>query len=163
MIRTGADFSACQKYRYALWRVWDESKPFLVSICLNPSTADATNDDPTVAGMIKRARAWGYGGFVMLNLFAWRSTDPKGLLACEDAVGEQNDLAILSWIFPVGEPARKVICAWGSSSKLVPARAAQVLAMLHRFGADLYYFRMGKTQPWHPLYLPHALEPTKWL
>ncbi len=159
----GASFSPCRKYRYALWRIWDESKPFLVGLCLNPSTADENFDDPTVAGMVKRARAWGYGGLVMLNIFAWRSTDPKGLLIPADPVGPDNDFAIMCWAFPLDEPPRKIICAWGSSSKLVPARAAAVLAMLRKHGADLNYLRMGKTQPWHPLYLKHSMEPTAWL
>ena len=78
-MRTDAVFSDCRKYRYALWRVWDESKPVAVFIGLNPSTADEVNDDPTVKRCVNFAQEWGYGGLCMANLFAFMATDPEVL------------------------------------------------------------------------------------
>jgi hypothetical protein len=85
-----AVLSECGRYRYVLTRTWDHDLAACAFIGLNPSTADAHEDDPTIRRCIRFARDWGHGGLIMLNLFAWRSTDPRGLL---DA------------IFPVGPPA----------------------------------------------------------
>ena len=74
-----ATFSPCQRYRYTLARAWNEQLPGIVWIMLNPSTADHKSNDPTVAGLIKRASQWGYGGLTIVNLFAMRSPDPMDL------------------------------------------------------------------------------------
>jgi hypothetical protein len=71
----GAAFSACRRYRYRLWRMWDR-RPHCCFVMLNPSTADELANDPTVERCERRARAWGYGGLEVANVFAWRSTDP---------------------------------------------------------------------------------------
>lgn len=158
---SGAIFSECRRYRGLLWRLWNDvpNPRWLVCCALNCSTADAEKDDPTVGGMVSRGKSWGYDGFIMVNLFEWRSTDPKGLLLAADPVGLEADGHILF----AASIAATFICAWGSSSKLIPARASAVLKMLRDNGVNLHYLRMGKTgQPWHPLYLPHALEPTEW-
>lgn len=76
---SGAILSDCGKYRYQLWRTWDESKPKVLFIMLNPSTADASADDPTIRRCIGFAKAWGYGGIMVGNLFALRATDPQEL------------------------------------------------------------------------------------
>lgn len=76
----GAVLSDCGKYRFQLWRIWDESKPLVLWIMHNPSTADAENDDPTIRRIIGFTRAWGYGGLYVGNLFPYRATDPKELL-----------------------------------------------------------------------------------
>ena len=78
-IESGAHFSPCERYRYRLWRCWDASKWKLAIIGLNPSTATHEEDDPTIRRCIGFAKRDGYGGLLMLNLFALRSTDPKGL------------------------------------------------------------------------------------
>src|SRR4051812_14962809 len=70
----GARFSSDRRHRYALWRVWDGDRGLCNFLMLNPSTADETSDDPTVASCTRRARAWGYGGLVVTNLFAFRAT-----------------------------------------------------------------------------------------
>lgn len=74
-----AIFSDCRIYRYSLSRIWNLTKDFVSFVCLNPSTADERNDDPTVRRCIRYAADWGAGGMVMLNLYAYRSTDPKKL------------------------------------------------------------------------------------
>src|SRR5690606_14314462 len=85
--QAGAEFSACGTYRYRLWRIWDTDKPLLLWIMLNPSTADDKQLDPTCARCQKWAQTWGYGGFMVANVFALRSTDPKGLYSINDPVG----------------------------------------------------------------------------
>src|SRR3954469_17706712 len=92
---TGARFSADGLYRYALWRVWDADRGLCNFLMLNPSTADETVNDPTVARCARRARSWGYGGLVVTNLFAFRATDPSGLRAAPDPVGPEDDAAIV--------------------------------------------------------------------
>lgn len=71
----GAQFSQCRKYRYALWRTWDDDS-HITFIGLNPSTADETEDDPTIRRCIAYAKKWEFGGINMLNLFAFRATSP---------------------------------------------------------------------------------------
>jgi hypothetical protein len=70
-MKTDAKFSACRKYRYALWRNWDGSKPYAMIIGLNPSTADENENDPTITRCINFAKSWGYGGVCVTNLFAY--------------------------------------------------------------------------------------------
>jgi hypothetical protein len=65
-----------QLYLYQLTRIWDTSLPMVMFICLNPSTADHDNDDPTILKCIKYASNCGYGGLMMGNLFAYRATEP---------------------------------------------------------------------------------------
>lgn len=76
-MNTNAILSEDRKYRYVLSRIWDESKPMVMIIGLNPSTADETKNDPTIIRCIDFAKSWGYGGVYMLNLFAFRATLPK--------------------------------------------------------------------------------------
>ncbi len=78
-MKSDAELSKCRAYRYALWRTWDESKPFAMFVGLNPSTADELEDDPTIRRCINFSKLWGYGGLCMVNLFAYRATDPTAL------------------------------------------------------------------------------------
>ena len=77
--KSGAVFSDCRKYRYALWRIWDENKPLVMIIGLNPSTADEISNDPTITRCKSFARACGYGGVLVANLFGFRATSPNEL------------------------------------------------------------------------------------
>lgn len=151
----GAEFSDCETYRYRLWRTWDSRKPPLVFCMLNPSTADAEQDDPTVARCSERARRLGYGGLEVVNLFALRSTDPKALYGHADPVGPKNDSAILS-----AAERGNVVCAWGNHGKL-QGRDKAVLALLRAAGLPALALKVSKDgHPSHPLYLSYDLEPT---
>ena len=111
---SGAKFSPCRTWRYLLWRTWGDPDRRAMFVGLNPSTADETQDDPTVRRCLGFARAWGFGGLMMTNLFGLRSTDPRGLLAVDDPVGPGNDAAILA-------QARRcplVVLAWGNHGRL---------------------------------------------
>ncbi len=90
-MKTDAKFSNCLNYRFALWRTWDESKPFAMFIGLNPSKADEVEHNPTINRCINLAKSWGYGGACMANLFAYRATDPSEMKLQIDPVGAEND------------------------------------------------------------------------
>lgn len=154
----GARFSACEQYRYTLWRTWSEEPP-AAFVMLNPSTADESENDPTVERCQRRAMAMGYGGLKVANIFALRSTDPKVLHAHPDPVGPDNDEAILEVVAGAGI----VICAWGVDGKLQD-RGAQVVQMLRASGADPHYLDLNSDgSPKHPLYVSYEMTPKRWL
>lgn len=151
---SGANFSECGTYRYRLWRIWDTDARPLVFCMLNPSTADAEQDDPTVARCKERARRGGYGGVIVVNLFALRSTDPKGLYSHPDPIGPHNN-AHISNCCQEGD----FICAWGNHGKL-HGRDRVVLKLLAAHFVQPMALRVSKGGlPSHPLYLPYDLEP----
>lgn len=137
-------------YRYDLTRIWDAREPFLVNfVMLNPSTADASDDDPTIRRCITYARRWGYDGLVVTNLFALRATDPKALLTDPDPVGPENDAHLSHW----AAMTELVICGWGSHP-MAARRANAVLALLRSAGVEPHVLKLtGSGMPGHPLYL----------
>lgn len=154
---TGATFSECERYRYTLWRQWNDG-PTVMWLMLNPSTADETDNDSTVERCQRRAVAMGFGRMVVCNIFAYRATDPKDMLAAEDPIGPENDQAIL-------EQARKadqVICAWGNHGHHL-GRSAQVIDLLHQAGIHLYCLEItAPGEPKHPLYVGYDVTPKRW-
>lgn len=149
----GALLSPCERYRYRLWRRWDVATPVMVWVMLNPSTADADVDDPTIRKCKGFARAHGYGGIIVVNLFAWRATDPKELSKVADPVGPENDEHI-KWA--VRAPMATVVAGWGSD-KSARRRAGHVRTLIRVNGRDIKCFRKSAATgaPWHPLYLPY--------
>lgn len=148
---SSATFSPCGRYRYDLRRSWDTSRPPLVCCALNPSSADAFKDDPSVRRMISFASAWGAGGLILANIFALRSTDPKGLLAVDDPVGGEND-ATIERVFRTHQDSRLVLC-WGHHGQL-HGRGRTIAEMawdLH--GAPECFGLTQNGQPRHPLYV----------
>lgn len=162
-----AIYSPCQKYRYRLERpiVRDLlDRPItdrhIVFIMLNPSTATETVNDPTVAKCCVYSRSWGYSRLTVVNIFAWRSTDPKGLGLTDDPVGPDNDKAIIE----AATRADAVVCAWGRHGKLMN-RGRQVTGMLLDNDIELYKLQLNEksdNSPGHPLYLPLSLTATRW-
>jgi len=147
----GAIFSSCQKYRYLLWRQWAKQKPLITFIGLNPSTADAQTDDPTVQKCCHYAQNWGYGGLLLVNLFAYRSTDRSVLRKIKHPVGPEND-DYLQWAVAKSE---KTVLAWGNDG-LLQKRCTTIIKKI----PDPHCLRINKTgQPAHPLYLPLRLFP----
>lgn len=146
-MESSAVFSECRTYRYQLTRRWGEG-PILNVIGLNPSTADETQDDPTIRRCIGFAKAWGYSTLVMTNLFGYRSTDPKGLTAVDDPIGPRNDC----WIRISARQANLVLAAWGASP-LAIARGQFVVATP---SYPIRFHCLGLTKggaPRHPLYI----------
>jgi hypothetical protein len=153
-ILKGAIFSDDRKYRYALWRIWSNTKPLLMLIGLNPSTADEFNNDPTITRGIVRANRNGFGGLLMANLYAYVSTIPQALLGDGDFVGEFTDyylrqmIALSEW----------QLCGWGSF-KPVTKRASIVFSMLK----NPYCLGVNKDgQPKHPLYVGYDVPMIKY-
>jgi len=153
-----AEYSDCEAYRYSLTRVWDGRLPRAAFVMLNPSTATEVQNDPTVERCERRARALGFGAFRVLNIFAYRATDPRVMRAAADPVGPENDAAILAalpW-------ADRVICAWGTHGAHL-GRGPTVAAMLRRADASLWHLGLSKAgHPKHPLYIGYAVQPERW-
>lgn len=104
----GALISECGLYRYRLWRRWGIG-PHATWIMLNPSTADADLDDPTIRRCIGFARAWGFSAIEVVNLFALRATNPRELGRSADPIGPDNDRHLSE----AGRAAELRIAAWG--------------------------------------------------
>lgn len=150
-IEKGAEISECGKYRYRLWRKWDNSKPLVLFIMLNPSTADGADDDPTIRRCIGFARSWCYGGILVGNIFPYRATNPK----------ELNKPGILdfqpshrNWktVMEMTDEAEITVLAFG-----VPPRDTPEWL---RWLKNPYYLKATKAGfPSHPLYLKKELTP----
>ncbi len=154
-VETETIFSPCRKYRYTLWRVWDGSLPYIQFVGLNPSTADETQDDPTIRRCVAFAKAWGDGGLLMTNLFAWRDTDPEAMKKAKEPVGQDND----SWLTFYAPQAQVVVAAWGKHGAFM-GRGVYVKGLFAEQGVQLHCLRtIGSGAPEHPLYLPKDLKP----
>ena len=152
-MKNSAKLSSCRKYRFALWRTWDDKIPYALFIGLNPSTADETEDDPTLIRCMNFAKSWGYGGVVMSNIFAYRATAPKDMMKVKDPVGKNND----KWILKLAKDAGVVVAAWGNDGNYRD-RSTQVRNLV----PELHYLKMNKSgEPAHPLYLKADLRPQK--
>jgi len=153
IIYKNASFSSSRKYRYSLSRIWDKHKKHVLFIGLNPSTADEEVDDPTVLRCLNYAKNWGYGGFRMVNLFAYRTTFPSNLKQVKYPVGKDND----KYIIKLSKKADITIAAWGNNGNLY-SRDKQVLSLV----SNLMCLKVNKSgQPAHPLYLKKDLKLTK--
>jgi hypothetical protein len=154
----GAVFSACRRWRYLLWRRWDEAKPAANFLMLNPSTADEFQLDPSCTRARNYAERWGFGAVIITNIFGWRSTDPAQLRVVKNPVGRGNDRAIVK----AAREAKLVVCAWGNHGKHL-GRANDVVEILRGQKIALSTLRLnGAGEPAHPLYLPGSLKPTRW-
>ena len=155
-----AVYSPCEAYRYLLTRIWDAAGTRALFVMLNPSTATEAQNDPTVERCERRARALGFGGFRVVNIFAYRATDPKVMRAAADPVGPDNDAAILASVQD-WRPDR-VVCAWGAHG-LYLGRGAAVAGMLRGTGVPLWHLGLTAAgQPKHPLYIGYAQQPELW-
>jgi hypothetical protein len=158
MTPAGAVFSRCRRWRYLLWRRWDESGPVANFLMLNPSTADEHKLDPSCTRARNYAERWGFGAVVITNVFAWRATDPEEMKSVKDPVGRGNDAAIAK----AAREAKLVVCAWGNHGAHLD-RSEAVLELLRRTGIRMHVLRVNRAgHPAHPLYLPASLEPTPW-
>ena len=155
-----AIISPCGQYRYALSRPGDLAKPqkrAALFVMLNPSTADAEKDDPTIRRCRGFARLWGCDGLTVANLYALRSTDPKALWSHPDPVGRDTDWHLAMLVALHSE----IVCAWGANAR--QDRVDQVVSVLSSVGANLMCLGTTKAgAPKHPLYVPSAQKLITW-
>lgn len=181
-----AQFSGCGRYRYRLTRELG-GKLTITFVMLNPSTADGTKDDPTIRRCKGFAKDWGYGRLVIVNLYAFRATEPKDMWRYHadgfDTVGEDNDSAIVratmeARVSPANAAGKSVhiadghspglvVCAWGKGGtvdkKLLAYHADRVARVAKLVGGDLYCLGVnGDGSPKHPLYMPEDTEAQLW-
>jgi len=142
----GATFSRDRRYRYRLWRRWDQTRPVVVFVLLNPSTADARHDDPTIRRCLGFARRWGYGGIEVVNLFAYRASDPRVLRTVRDPVGRANRHQVRAAL----ARAELVVLGWGASTE-----GDRMFKVSHAYCLGL----TSAGQPRHPLYLRRDARP----
>lgn len=145
-VSSAAELSPCGLYRFRLTRRWSDG-PTCGFVMLNPSTADASNDDPTIRRCIGFARREGCGALLVANLFNFRATKPEDMLHAADPEGPDADLRLLEAIDLVDGP---LIAAWGSHW-LAKHRSAHVEAMIGQ-----HMVCLGRTKdghPRHPLYV----------
>lgn len=158
-----AVYSDCEAYRYLLTRVWDDALPRALFVMLNPSTATEVQNDPTVERCERRARALGFGAFRVTNIFAFRATDPRAMRAVADPVGPENDAAIRGSLDWAGDPADRIVCAWGTHGAHL-GRGAAVERLLRESGRDLHHLGLTAAgAPKHPLYIGYAQPLQRWV
>ena len=156
-----AEFSPGTRYRYLLKRIWNGELARIVFVMLNPSTADAMKDDPTIRRCIAFAKSWGYGGISVVNLFGYRSRNPYVLKDIVDPIGPMNDY-ILREEIRKRNTSLKVVCAWGNHGD-INGRGEHIRSVIECEGRYPSYLKLTKQgQPWHPLYMKGDATPTHW-
>ena len=148
----GAIISPCGKYRFQLWRIWDDSKPLCMFVMHNPSTADANVDDPTIRRCMGFAASWGYGGVYIGNLSPYRATNPKDMINVpfSKLLPDDNHMHINDMF----SKCRMHVLAYGNP--IIPDLKP------FRLGGSWHYLKLTKEgNPCHPLYLRKDLKPIK--
>lgn len=156
---SSAVISECGRYRYELRRIWDPNGPLLEIIMLNPSKANATINDNTIRRCIDFAKAWGYGGIVVKNLYAWRATDPSELAHVDDPIGPENR------VYLSRADADCTIVAWGAHPAAVGWWNGYPFAWQKTVIQRPNLFCLGTNangSPKHPLYVPSTRTPIRW-
>ncbi len=153
-----AVYSDCLRYRYSLTRVWAPEGARAGFVMLNPSTATEEANDPTIERCERRARALGFGGFVVVNIFALRATDPRVMRAAQDGEGPDNRGALdqaAGW-------ADMLIAAWGVHGAH-RGQGPAIATHLRALGHQLYHLGLTRDgHPRHPLYVSYAVQPQVW-
>lgn len=180
MIERGALFSDNGRFRYLLWRTWQDNVQMdagrmlhprprhrLAWVMCNPSIAGGEQDDPTIRKCVGFARRLGFGGITVVNLFAHCATDPKRLwkryrTRGADIVGPEAD-AIMSSVF--GSCDHVVLACGGAPAayarEAMARRLESVAALAINARPKPCIYVLGRTQhglPKHPLYVPYETE-----
>jgi len=147
-LASGARFSGCRHYRHLLWRSWAPERGAITFIGLNPSTADADRDDPTIRRCRTFADDWGYGALIMVNLFDYRATRPSDLKRKRAPRSRCNDAVVIDSC----RAAERIVAAWGGHGTHRD-RARDVRRQLDAAGLSAGCFGIGgHGEPLHPLY-----------
>lgn len=163
-VRRDARFSTDGRYRYALWRDWCgmERPRWATFIMLNPSTADADLDDPTIRRCVTFARTVQATGLTVVNLYAYRATAPEDLWRADDPIGPDGDATLAEFLSMAARHGGPVIAGWGAHAKR--DRVDRVVELAREAGASLCALGLTKDgQPRHPLYMPAAARPVVFL
>lgn len=149
-MKSGAIISEDSKYRFQLWRIWDESKPLVLWVMHNPSKADAVESDKTIDKIIRFSKAWGYGGIYVGNLFPYRATKPS-----------EMKKALQETVFPFGENLKYILEMIDKCSLHVLAHGNPVVDYKPNIlNHNWHYLKLTKSgNPCHPLYLKEDLMP----
>ena len=160
-ITRSAIISECGTYRYSLTREWEQGDGAVLFIMLNPSTADGSQDDPTIRRCMGFAQAWGAKRLEVRNLFAYRATKPKDMIAAQkmsvDIVGPENAAGVLC----SAASATKIVCAWGAQKEARYPGKRMINSLLD---AGLVPWALRITSagaPEHPLFVPASVEPAR--
>ncbi|TLS45736.1 DUF1643 domain-containing protein [Streptomyces montanus] len=158
-VRRSAVLSSCGRYRYLLVREWGDTGPTAVFALLNPSKADATRDDPTTRRCIKYAQNWGCSALLIVNLYAWRATQPHDLATADDPIGPENNTYIRAATAVAEHTGGPLVAGWGTHAR--PDRVTDVIALpgMHRL-STLALTQAG--HPHHPIRLSLGLTPHPW-
>lgn len=152
---SGAVFSEDRRYRYVLWRTWNTAQSRCMFICLNPSTADERENDKTTKRVINFSTSFGYGGVVLVNLFAVCTKSPKIMLNHPKPIGEDND----KWIQKYANELPAIFCGWGTKGGH-QCRDQDVLRVLP--AEKLWCLAITKDgYPGHPLYIKGSNSPRR--
>jgi hypothetical protein len=159
---SSAVFSSCGNYRYLLTRQVAPGDRIATFIMLNPSTAGAVRDDPTIRRCVGMVRRWGYSRLVVANLFAIRATDPADIRKARDPVGPDNREWVIKAVnravaSPNPADRAPVICAWGSHGSYM-GQDRMVLGWIANICAPLALGFTRNGHPKHPLYVAYATE-----
>lgn len=154
-----AIISKCDQFRYVLTRGDVQYGRPLMFVMLNPSTADALTDDPTIRRCQGFAKDWGYDSIIIGNLYAFRTKSPAVLKEEGYLVGPDCDNLLSTW----ASKAETVVCAWGNHGQ--PKRIQQVVKILTEAGhPELFCLGTNKSgSPKHPLYIPKDMKPRVWV
>ncbi|WP_380925406.1 DUF1643 domain-containing protein [Sphingomonas leidyi] len=160
-IARAAEISPCGQFRYRLSRIWDEGAHLLPIIMLNPSTADASIDDPTIRRCMAFARREGLGGIEVANLFAFRTSSPAAMKGAADPIGPDNNRRLGDLFEASAGYGVPVLAAWGVHGDHLE-RAREVVGWAKHHGAALVCLGITREgHPRHPLYVSgdQPLEP----
>lgn len=169
-VEKSAVLSKDRLYRYVLTRTWGDQPP-VCFIGLNPSTADEEKDDQTIRKEIAFAKAWGRGGIIKLNLFAWRATKPADMFKQRvfgtDIIGPKNlKDDILEHVTDSG--ATFCVAAWGTNpnrhwGSYIRDRGDMLTRFLSSQGISMKCLDVNNDgSPKHTLYIPLTMPIHPW-
>lgn len=154
-----AVFSGDGRYRYWLAREWDASLPRIAWIMLNPSTADTRRNDPTVERVEGFSTRWGFGSYVVVNLYAFKATDPREMMRAENPAGLPLNADYLAEA--MREPC--VMLAWGAHGGEWARQFAATIPLLRQGMTPAFVLGVNADgSPKHPLYLKGNTRPAEW-
>lgn len=158
-----AAISACGRYRYRLDREWDPERGRIYVCLINPSTADASEDDATLRGLVARSKKLGFGSVAVWNAFAIRSSNPADIYAADDPVGPQNDEYTKAILSECRERNAQCLVGWSRHGKHL-ARADWIVSTANTLGVSLSCLAVNADgSPRHPLYVKHDAPLIRWL